>query len=126
MLALETIRGHRVVAAPSAIDALMSAAESVALRFAPDELFVAGDEVDFSVDDAHGIVVPEAGFVGCWLDPSQLSAVARHIEWTLPTSRPAVAQGFVAGVPAKLWLGADRSLILCAAPYAAELTERLR
>src|SRR4051794_34802337 len=102
-----------------------SALGSVALRFAPDELFVV-DDVGIDIDDDHAIVVEEAGFVGCWLDPTQLAAVARHIEWPLPTGRPALAQGYVAGVPAKLWLDADRALLLCAAPYAADLSERLR
>jgi hypothetical protein len=37
-----------------------------------------------------------------------------------------MAQGFVAQVPAKLWLRADGSaLLICAAALAAELRERL-
>jgi hypothetical protein len=133
VLALETIRGHRVGATPAAIHALISGVPSgsVALRFAPDELFVVpGPDVDagleLDVDGDHAIVVEEAGFVGCWLDAARLAAVARHIEWPLPTGRPSFAQGYVAGVPTKLWLDADRSLLLCAAPYASELSERLR
>ena len=57
---------------------------------------------------------------------------ARHIEWPLPTERPALAQGAVAGVPAKVWLpdgtGAGRVgdvLLLTATAYADELTDRL-
>ena len=65
--------------------------------------------------------------VGSWLGPEELAAiVVPHIEWPLPAERPALAQGFVAGVPAKLWLKADGALLLCAAAYAHELTDRLR
>ena len=118
MLALDTIRGHRVVANPAVLDAIAGPA----LRLAPDELFVVGD---VSIDDEHAIVVADSGFVGAWLDPEQLAQVAAHTDWPLPTTRPALAQGFVAGVPAKLWLTDDGSLLLCAAPYAVELAERL-
>lgn len=118
MLALETIRGHRVVAHPAVLDAITGST----LRLAPDELFVLGD---VNVDDEFAIVVADSGFVGAWLDSSQLAAVAEHTDWPLPTERPMLAQGFVAGVPAKLWLTDDGSLLLCAAPYAVELTERL-
>ena len=71
------------------------------------------------------IVVDEVGFVGWWLTPEELDHVVTHIDWPLPTDRPALAQGLIAGVPAKLWLDEDRALLLCAAAYAHELEERL-
>jgi len=44
----------------------------------------------------------------------------------MPTARPALAQGSIAGVPAKLWLPADGdALLLTAAAYADELSRRL-
>jgi hypothetical protein len=67
----------------------------------------------------------ESGFVGWWLTPEELDRVVSHIDWPLPTERPVLAQGLVAGVPAKLWLAEDRALLLCAAAYAHELEERL-
>jgi hypothetical protein len=124
VLALETLHGHRIVASPKAIDALDGTVEQ-SVRVAPDELFVLGAGPPPDVDDEHAIVVPESGFVGCWLDSDELASVVRHLEWPLPANRPSVAQGFVAGVPAKLWLTSNRALLVCAAAYAHELTERL-
>ena len=43
----------------------------------------------------------------------------------MPASRPVLLQGLIAGVPARLWLGEDRSLSSRAAAYAHELMERL-
>ena len=72
------------------------------------------------------IIEQDAGFVGWWLTPSELeTSVLPHVDWPLPSSRPALAQGLVAGVPAKIWLTDDRALLLCAASYAHELAERL-
>jgi hypothetical protein len=114
-----------VVADPAALDVATwrGAGEVVVLRFAPDDAFAIGaTEVD--VDDEHAIVEQEAGFVGVWLS---IEAVAHHLEWSLPTGRPALAQGAVANVPARVWLpdGGD-ALLLTAAAYAEELESRLR
>lgn len=125
MLALETLAGLRIVASPEALDGVKSSDETIALRLAPDDaLFL--DATEIQVTDDHAIAVPESGFVGVWLTSAQLvERVMPHIEWSMPEERPALAQGLVAGVPAKLWLDDDRALLLCAAPYAHELTERL-
>ena len=75
------------------------------------------------IDDEHAIVEEEVGFVGAWLDPDD---VEPHLEWSLPTERPALAQGSIAGVPGKLWLPADGdALLLTAAAYGDELSRRL-
>jgi hypothetical protein len=76
--------------------------------------------------DEPAIVEDEAGFVGWWLTPDEVARIVLpHVDWPLPLERPALAQGLVAGVPAKLWLADDRALLLCAAAYAHELEERL-
>jgi len=132
VLALETLHGTRIVAAPEAIDALDAAkswsSSVTALRFAPDDVFLLGAAA-FAIIGEYAIVEAESGFVGCWLTDEQLAHVAEHIDWPLPVERPVLVQGFVAGVPAKIWLTSsatgERSLLLCAAPYACELTERL-
>lgn len=125
MLALDTVRGVRVVGPPAVLDALATPGRDV-LRFAPDDAFVLG-EVPLGVDGADHLVADERGFAGCWLDDAELAAIVLpHLEWTLPTERPALAQGLVAGVPAKLWLTTGRVLLLCAAAHAHELLERLR
>ncbi len=129
MRALETLPGLRVVATPEALDTAPWGEETIVLRFAPDDAFVMGtSEIALADDlaDQHAIVEPETGFVGAWLTSDELAErVLPHVEWPLPAARPALAQGVVAGVPAKLWLEDDRALLLCAAAYAHELTERL-
>ena len=126
MLARESLRGLRVVASPQALDAATWDGESVVLRFAPDDAFAIG-ATGIEITDEHAIAVEETGWVGYWLTPDDVAErVVPHIEWSLPAARPALAQGFIAGVPAKLWLAEDRCLVLCAVPYEHELAQRLR
>ncbi len=155
MPVFEPVAGLRVIADPAALDgarwspvrpgARPTARRSVTvLRFAPDDAFAIGAET-VDLDDEHAIVELEAGFVAARLP---LDVVARHVEWALPTERPAFAQGSVAAVPAKLWIEAgdggpggpdrregrdgpddrhsDEVLLLTAAAYAHDLAERLR
>jgi hypothetical protein len=125
VLALETIRGVRIVADPAGIDSIIAIDGAVVLRLAPDDAFVVLEGRLESVE-LDAIIVEETGFVGCWLTPDELAArVVPHIDWALPADRPVLVQGLVAGVPAKLWLEFERALLLCAAPYAFELAERL-
>jgi hypothetical protein len=116
--------GTRVVGPPAQLDGVVPApGDGVALRLAPDELFVLGS---FRAIPDPGITEAERGFVGWWLTPDELEAVAHHVEWPLPGKRPVLAQGLVAGVPARLWLSDDgRALLLVAAAYAHELEARL-
>jgi hypothetical protein len=121
--ALDRLRGMRVAADPASLDrATWHGDEVTVLRFAPDDAFgVAATGVD--IDDEHAIVEDEVGFVGAWLDPDD---VEPRIEWSLPTDRPALAQGSIAGVPAKLWLpNHGDALLLTAAAYGDELSRRL-
>jgi hypothetical protein len=122
--ALEPLRGLRVIADPAALDQARWQGDAVTvLRLAPDDAFAIGAE-SVDIDDEHAIVESEVGFVGAWLP---VDAVARHVEWSLPGERPALAQGFVATVPAKVWLPDDGdALLLTAAAYADELAGRLR
>jgi hypothetical protein len=120
----ERIDALRVVASPLVLDDLAWPDEVAALRLASDDLLAVG-ATSVQVSGDH-IVVDEAGFVGWWLSPEEVvTHVLPHLDWPLPAERPALAQGLVAGVPAKLWLAEDRALLLCAAAYAYELMERL-
>ncbi|MGH2488376.1 MAG: hypothetical protein ACRDFR_01985 [Candidatus Limnocylindria bacterium] len=126
MRAPEPIRGARVVAAAEVLDALPPVPDShVALRMAHDELFVLGPGRFMAIVPEPGIVEAESGIVGWWLSRDELAEVLHHVEWSVPATRPVLLQGLVAGVPAKLWLAEDRSLLICPAAYAHELTERL-
>ncbi len=86
------------------------------------------------MDDEHAIVVREDGFVGCLFSALEFERVVLpHIEWSLPSGRPGLAQGAVAGVPAKVWFMADEAgagsggaLVVTWAAYADELAQRLR
>jgi hypothetical protein len=122
--ALERLFGIRVVADPAAIDAAVGALppSSVVLRFAPDDAFAIGVP-GARVDDPHAIIEDEHGFVGGWCS---IDDIRPHVEWSIPSERSVLAQGSVAGVPAKLWIvDEDRVLLVTAAPYAATLAERL-
>jgi hypothetical protein len=121
----ERMHGTRVVASPAVLDAREWPDGAAALRLAADDLLLIGAALA-DMGDASAIVEEERGFVGWWLSSDELrDRVMPHVEWPLPDSRPAFAQGLIAGVPAKLWLAADRSLVLCQAAYAHELEERL-
>jgi hypothetical protein len=128
--ALEPLHGLRVVADPEALDraSWRGDLDVTVIRVAPDEALAVGAR-SVEIDDPHAIVVDEGGFVGAWLTAEEFEAwVLPHIEWPLPADeRPTVAQGSIAGVPAKLWLRATGGALLVAqAAYADELTGRLR
>jgi hypothetical protein len=120
----ERLTGLRVVADSGALDVARWSGEDVTvLRLAPDDAF-AIDATGVDVDDEHAIVESEPGFAGAWLP---VEDIAHHVEWSIPTQRPALAQGAVANVPARLWLPDDSdALVITAAAYADELTSRFR
>jgi hypothetical protein len=123
--ALEPLHGIRVVADPAALDgAIWEGERLTVLRLAPDDALGLGAAA-VTVEDADAIVETEVGFVGAWLPVDEIT---RHVEWALPLDRPALAQGNVAGVPAKVWLP-DRHrnvLLIATAAHAHDLAERLR
>ena len=126
MRAPEPLRALRVVAAAETLDAMTWPDGVAALRLAPDDLVAVG-ATTAAVGDEPAIVEDEAGFVGWWLTPDEVREhLLPHLDWPLPAARPALAQGLVAGVPAKLWLSEERALLLCAAAYAHELADRLQ
>ncbi len=127
MPALEPVSGVRVVAAPSALDEVRWAGDDVdVLRIAPDEALGLGATSAAVDGDPDAIVEPEAGFSVALLERRELAALAAHTEWPLPVDGPAgtLAQGKVAGVPAKLVVG-DPSLLVIQTVYADELERRL-
>jgi hypothetical protein len=128
---LEPLHGLHVVADPSALDAARwedeTGASVTVLRFAPDEAFAIGataGDAGLTDADPNAIVVEEHGFVGAWCS---IADIRRHLEWPLPAGGPALLQGAVAGVPAKVWFAPDQAqvLLVTPAPYAKELTQRL-
>jgi hypothetical protein len=126
--ALEPLAGIRVVADAAALDAARWSGdgEVTVLRFAPDEAFAIG-ATDVDVDDEGAIVESEPGFSGGRLDRAGLASVLAHVEFPLPVERPALAQGKVAGVPAKLLVDeGGGALLVVQTAYVADLEARLR
>lgn len=127
MLACEPLVGWRIIADPAALDQAPWPAGSRVVRISPDDVFVIGAPEPSVPADPHAIVTPEHGFAGASLTADEVEHTAlHHIEWHLPQERPALAQGQIAGVPAKLVLHADGSallLVACAARH--ELEDRL-
>ena len=123
MRAPEPMSGTRVVSSAAVLGGVVVPEDHTVLWFAADELFVLGNFMLITPEPT--INESDAGFVGWWLTPDELGDVLHHVEWAVPDTRPVLLQGLIAGVPAKLWLGEDRSLLLCAAAYAHELMDRL-
>ena len=127
---LRRLEATRVSATPAALDSLVERppwhAGALAFRTAPDELLVTATP-DFEVaGDSHAIVERETAFSYVWLDEATATRfLDRECEWRRPDARPALAQGEVAGIPAKLWFEAGRTLILTPVPFAAAFQRRL-
>ena len=116
----------RIVAMPAALDCVKWSKESLVLRTAPDEVLVTPPLKDISIDDPYAIVVTEGGFAGAWLQKAEaLDILERCCEWEIPQARPAFAQGAIADIPAKLWFGDDRVLVMVPAPYVVDFEERI-
>jgi hypothetical protein len=126
VLACEPLAGWRIIATPAAMDAAVWPDGATAVRISPDDAFVIGG-TEPTLSDPHAIITPEHGFVGARLTAAGVALLAeRHIEWQLPPARPALGQGQIAGVPAKLVLHADGSALLLVATAAHhELVERV-
>lgn len=124
---MRALEGWRVVADPAAIDAIAWTPDGdrppTLIRSAPDEIF-AIDVARPTVDDAFAIIEHETGFAGTW--GWSIDELRAHIEWSIPVERPVMAQGSVAGVPARLRiLEDDRVLVVVAVAHAAVFVERL-
>jgi hypothetical protein len=124
--ALEPVVAWRVVANPGALDAARWEGDAVdVLRIAPDEaLGLRATGVD--IDDPDAIVQPEAGFSSARISPSELRGLVGHVEWEVPGDAAAgtLAQGKIAGVPAKLVIG-EPAILIVQTCYVHDLRTRL-
>lgn len=122
---VELLVGRRVVAAPSAIEAATWPEGSKVLHFASDDVLVLGPG-PIEIIDPHAIVEADAGF--CFTRMTEEAIVdllAENASWQLPETRPCFAQGMIAGLPAKVFVGDGGTMLIAPAPYAAELEARL-
>jgi hypothetical protein len=124
--ALEPVKGIRVVATPEALDAARWSGDDVdVIRIAPDEAFAIRATAAEIPGDPHAIVEPEEGFSVASLAADEAAELAAHVDWALPTEPGTLAQGKLAGVPAKLLIG-EPTLLIVQTAYADELAEHLR
>lgn len=124
MPALEPVAAVRVVASPAALDgAVWTGGDVDVLRLAPDEaLGIGATRID--VADPDAIVEAESGFVVALLEDGDLRALEAHTDWPLPMATGELAQGKLAGVPARV-VGGQPALLVTNAAYADELARRL-
>ncbi len=125
MPAVEILRGRRIVATPDAIDSAGIPPDALIFRIAPDDALVVVDG-PIDVSDDHAIIESDTGW--CALRVSEeraLTMLVHHAAWDPPPDRPVLVQGMVAGMAAKVYLDGDRSMIVVATPFSAELEERL-
>ena len=127
MPGLEPVAGIRVVADTASLDGARWSGDGAItpVRIAPDEVLAIGATA-VDLDDPDAIIEPEPGFSAAALDAAGLERVLAHVEFGLPVERPAVVQGKIAGVPAKLLLrdGGDALLVVQTA-YVADLEDHL-
>ncbi|MBV7337350.1 hypothetical protein KFU94_55795 [Chloroflexi bacterium TSY] len=133
----ERLSGTRIVATRQALDNLEQAGwseETIALRFAPDELYLTppltkAPQAETLANDPHAIILAEGAFSGAWVEEDALVLLERLAEWEMPTQRPAFVQGAVAGIATKLYFAGEamdgKVLFLVQTPYAHELEARL-
>lgn len=122
----EVLKGRRVVAAPAALDAAQWPPAWMVLRFAPDEALVVGDG-DLVVDDRHALVEDDASLAVIELPLSEAGDVlARLGDWQWPIPGEPLSQGLIAGIPAKVWTGAELVLLIVPTSYLHEVEDRLR
>jgi hypothetical protein len=122
--ALEPVEAWRVVASPEALDRARWHGDDVdVLRIAPDEALGLGATGVELTGDPDAIVEPEAGYSVAILDQLDELTVRDHVEWDLDAADE-LAQGKVAGVPAKVRIG-NPTLLVVQTAYADELARRL-
>jgi hypothetical protein len=125
----------RVVATPEAIDRAVwrddgpgpDEFEPLVVRLAPDDAYAIG-ATGVDIDDPHAIVEREVGFIALMFPVDEfVDVVVPHLEWPAPIERPGLAQGAIAGVPAKLYLDSTgAAIVLVLASYVDDLLSRLQ
>jgi hypothetical protein len=127
-LELLELDAWRIVTTPAVLDAVEAMTDLI--RIAPDEAIVLSEDspINLVSADPAAIVEADGGWSGAWMSEDSFTMLCAHtIDWTLPTHRPAVAQGLIAGVPAKVWLVETEADVLLMTPtaFAHDLIDRL-
>jgi hypothetical protein len=127
-LELLELDAWRIVAQPAILDDAAIVTDMI--RVAPDEAIVLSEESPMNLvsADPSAIVEADGGWSGAWMSETSFVMLCGHaIEWAFPTTRPALAQGLIAGMPAKVWMidGEGDVLLMTPTAFADELIERL-
>lgn len=132
---LAPLAAARVVATPAALDLARWPASTFPLRLAPDETLVVTvpgrhDVIDVptsAVKDPHATIVRDTAWMGVWMPTvDAITVLQAHADWEPPTVRPSLAQGLVAGLAVKVWMGRDMSLLVVPAALQSEFEARVR
>lgn len=122
----QAVDATRIVASAAALDAEPWSRDAPVLRLAPDEALVLDSLSSDVVADPHALVQRETGFSALTLPADEARAfLAESCPFELPATRPAFAQGAVAGIPVKLWLEESKVRIVVQSAFAADLDARL-
>ncbi|MEM7115352.1 MAG: hypothetical protein AAF614_23120 [Chloroflexota bacterium] len=115
----------RIVGTAVSLDALTLPNEAIFLRIAPDEAYIYPPTA-VELDDEWAIVKQDSGLAGVWIAADMMADLLEHLcEWEVPTVRPVLCQGMIAGLPTKLWFEEDRCLLLVPSSLAAEMEARI-
>lgn len=121
----ERLTMTRIVATAVSLDALTLPNDAILLRIAPDEAYVY-PPTEVALDDEWAIVTEDSGMAGAWIPAEMITDLLERLcEWEVPTERPVLCQGMVAGLPAKLWFEDERTLLLVPGSLLAEMEARL-
>jgi hypothetical protein len=119
-------------ARPSTLDGLVNN-DALAVRIAPDELLLLGEryrlvelENELRTRDPHGIVLDLSCAHSIWMlrGEDRFEAFRRLSELELHDT-PAVVQGLVARVPAKIIVGEDELLLIVSSVLEHHIRERV-
>lgn len=123
----EVVAAVRVSAAPDHLDGAGWPADATVLRVAADEVLLL-DALDATAPEPDAIVFPDMGWVR-FVAPAAVGeeVMARCATWPPPTAdSPALGQGMVAGIPAKLVVGVGEWWFVVQAVVADEFEQRIR
>ena len=121
----ERLAATRIVADAGVLDEIEVPDGGYLVRLAPDDLLVVPPLARADVADPYAIIEPEAGFSAAWFDRSELPGLQALSVWEFPRSRPAFAQGHLAGIPVKTLFDEGGVLVLVPTVLAHHLDERL-
>lgn len=125
MPAPEIVDAVRIVATPPALEEASWPTGAIVLRVAPDEVILIGASAP-PLTDPHALVAEDHGLVGVRLDRPRLRDwMEAESLWPLPETERFFCQGNVAGLAVKIWVDAERALVVTDSSLAHELERRL-